>query len=131
MTFAARQGGLRFETALTAALILLVQKVPPGLREIVFFKQKRTKTLFIRDSIQAVFWFAWILLLESLYFKRREGSPLVADEILRKLEAESRRCVPRLPVALSSHSAVSPWPNAFLTLGRPCLLPERAVNLRA
>jgi hypothetical protein len=71
-----------------------------------------------------------ILGLEWFYFARRLGRPEVTEEVLRKLEAESRRCVPRLPAALSSHSAVSPWPDAFLTLGRPCLLPERAVNLR-
>jgi len=130
MRSAARQGGLRFETALTAWLVRLTAKLPPGFREVLFFRQKRTKAILIRESARGVLWVAMILLLEGFYFSRRNGRPKIAEEVLRKLEAESRRCVPRLPAALSSHSAVSPWPDAFLTLGRSCLLPERAVNLR-
>jgi hypothetical protein len=130
MRAAARQGSLRFETVITAWLIKLTANVPSGFREILFFRQKRTKTILIRESARGVFWVSLVLLLESFYFARRKGLPPIAEEVLRKLEAESRRCVPRLPAALSSHSAVSPWPDAFLTLGRPCLLPERAVNLR-
>lgn len=129
MLAGARQGGLRFETVLTAWLVRLTRRLPNGFREILFFRQKRTKTLLIRESASGVFWVALVLLLEPFYFSRRTGQPPVSEEILRKLEAESRRCVPRLPAALSSHSAVSPWPDAFLTLGRPCLLPKRAVNL--
>lgn len=131
MLSASRGGGLRLETALTASLIFIAERLPVGLREIFFFQQKRTKALLIRESLSGVFWLSWILLLENFYFSRRTGRSSVTEEVLRKLEAESRRCVPRLPVALSSHSAVSPWPDAFLTLGRSCLLPERAVNLRA
>ncbi len=130
MGTAARQGGLRFETALTACLIRMTGKIPSGFREILFFRQKRAKNLLIRESARGVFWVSLILGLEWFYFSRRTGRPQIAEEVLRKLEAESRRCVPRLPAALSSHSAVSPWPDAFLTLGRSCLLPERAVNLR-
>jgi hypothetical protein len=130
MGIAAGQGGLRFETALTSWLIRLTGKIPSGFREVLFFRQKRTKTILIRESARGVFWVSLILGLEWFYFARRLGRPEVTEEVLRKLEAESRRCVPRLPAALSSHSAVSPWPDAFLTLGRPCLLPERAVNLR-
>ncbi len=129
MRAAGHQGGLRFETALTAILIGFTARIPSGFREILFFRQKRSKTILIRESARGVFWASFVLILEFFYFDRRSGSPPVAEEILRKLEAESRRCVPRLPVALSSHSAVAPWPDAFLTLGRPCLLPERAVNL--
>ena len=125
MRKAGRQGGLQFETALTAWLIWLTSRIPSGFREILFFRQKRSKTILIRESALGVFWISLILLLEAFYFGRRSGHPAIAEEVLRKLEAESRRCVPRLPAALSSHSAVSPWPDAFLTLGRPCLLPER------
>lgn len=131
MRAAAKQGGLRFETALTAWLVRLTGKIPSGFREILFFRQKRTKTVLIRESARGVFWVSIVLLLESFYFGRKNGRPTIPEEILRKLEAESRRCVPRLPAALSSHSAVSPWPDAFLTLGRTCLLPETAVNLRS
>ncbi len=130
MRAAAQQGGLRFETALTAWLVRLTMKIPSGFREILFFRQKRSKTILIRESARGVFWISIILILEWFYFSRRAGRPQIPEEVLRKLEAESRRCVPRLPAALSSHSAVSPWPDAFLTLGRPCLPPERAVNLR-
>ena len=130
MRVAARQGGLRFETALTAWLIRMTGNIPSGFREILFFRQKRTKNILIRESARGVFWVSLILLLEFFYFDRRSGRPLIAEEVLRKLEAESRRCVPRLPAALSSHSAISPWPDAFLTLGRSCLLPKRAVNFR-
>jgi len=131
MRSASRQGGLRFETVMTAWLIWLTGKIPSGFREILFFRQKRTKTILIRESARGVFWVSIIVLLEGFYFSRSNGRLTIAEEVLRKLEAESRRCVPRLPTALSSHSAVAPWPDAFLTLGRPCLLPERAVNLRA
>ncbi len=131
MRRAALLGGLGFETVLTHWLILLVNKVPQGMLEILFFRQKTPKRLLIRESAVGVFWISWILLLETLYFRRPNGKSFITEEVLRKLEAESRRCVPRLPVALSSHSAVSPWPEAFLTLGRPCLLPTTAVNLEA
>jgi hypothetical protein len=127
---AARQGGLRFETSLTSWLIRITRKIPSGFREVLFFRHRRTKTILIRESARGVFWMTLVLLLESFYFSRRFGPSPIPEEILRKLEAESRRCIPRLPVALSSHSAVSPWPNAFLTLGRTCLLPQRAVNLK-
>lgn len=128
MRKAALQGGLGFETVLTYWLILLVNQVPEGMVEILFFRQKRAKKLLIRESTVGVFWISWILLLETLYFRRSRGKTGIHEEVLRKLEAESRRCVPRLPVALSSHSAISPWPEAFLTLGRACLLPGTAVN---
>lgn len=121
--------GLRFETVLTAWLVRITSKIPSGLREILFFRQKRTKSILIRESARGAFWVSVVLFLEWFYFSKPMGPLEIAAEVLRKLEAESRRCVPRLPAALSSHSAVSPWPDAFLTLGRPCLLPERAVNL--
>lgn len=128
MKLAARQGGLRFETALTAWLVRLTEKIPPGFHEILFFRQKRSKKILIRESALGTLWISVIFLLEYLYFKRRSGIPPVTEEVLHKLEAESRRCVPRLPAALSSHAAVSPWPDALLTIGRPCLLPQRTVN---
>ncbi len=130
MLQAGTEGGLRFETVLTSWLIRLISRVPSGFREVLFFREKRTKTILIRETARGVFWTSIILLLESFYFRARNRRLQIPEEVLRKLEAESRRCVPRLPVALSSHSAVAPWPDAFLTLGRPCLLPATAVNLR-
>ena len=130
MRAATRVGGLRFETFLTATLIRLTSRIPSGFRDILFFREKRTKAIHIRESARAVFWTSLVLVLECFYLGRRNPSIWLAEEILRKLEAESRRCVPRLPAALSSHSAVSPWPDAFITLGRPCLLPSVGVNLR-
>jgi hypothetical protein len=131
MRRAARIGGLRFETVLTSWIMRIASRIPTGIREVLFFRQKRTKSILIRESARGVVWASLILLLDRFYFSTVNGSPGVPEEILRKLEAESRRCVPHLPAALSSHSAVSPWPDAFLTLGRPCLLPMRAVNQKA
>jgi len=131
MKIAARVGGLRFETMVTTWLVRLMNQIPSGFREIIFFRQKSAKAILIRESARATLWMAIVLVLDSFYFGRKAGIPQVNEEILRKLESESRRCVPRLPPALSSHSAVSPWPDAFLTLGRSCLLPETAVNLRS
>ena len=131
MVRASRQGGLRFETALTTWIIRISSRIPFGIREVLFFRQKRTKSILVRESARGVIWTSLVILLDRFYFARGLGDPGVPEEILRKLEAESRRCVPHLPAALASHSAVSPWPDAFLTLGRPCLLPARAVNLKA
>lgn len=131
MRSAARNRGLRFETVLTSWLIRLSSFIPSIFIEIVFFRQKRSKTILIRESILGLCLTSVLFLMEWFYFAPKAGKARVPEEILRKLEAESRRCVPRLPVALSSHSLVSPWPDAFLTFGRPCLLPLRAVNLSA
>jgi hypothetical protein len=131
MRRAARMGGLRFETVLTSWIMRISSRIPTGIREVLFFRQKRTKSILVRESARGVVWASLILLLDRFYFSTSTGNPGVPEEILRKLEAESRRCVPHLPAALSSHSAVSPWPDAFLTLGRPCLLPMRAVNQKA
>lgn len=131
MIRASKRGGLRFETILTSWIIRISSQIPSGVREVLFFRQKRTKSILVRESARGVVWTSLILLLDRFYFSRTYGDPGVPEEILRKLEAESRRCVPHLPAALASHSAVSPWPDAFLTLGRPCLLPSRAVNLKA
>lgn len=122
---------LRFETVLTSWLIRVVSNLPNGFRDVLFFREKRTKTILVRESARGVFWSSILVLLESFYFGSQPKPLDVPEEIFRKLEAESRRCVPRLPVALSSHSAVSPWPDAFLTLGRSCIRPIPAVNLRA
>lgn len=129
MRLASKQGGLRFETFLTSWIIRISSRIPSGVREVLFFRQKRSKIILVRESALGVIWTSLILLLDRFYFSQGIGDPGVPEEILRKLEAESRRCVPHLPAALASHSAVSPWPDAFLTLGRPCLLPSRAVNL--
>ncbi len=126
-----RSGGFRYETFLTAILTRLTAKIPSGFRDILFFREKRTKSILIRESARALFWTSSVLLLEAFYLRRTSRAPWAPEEILRKLEAESRRCVPRLPAALSSLSAVPPWPDAFITLGRPCLLPATAVNLKA
>lgn len=131
MRRASRQGGLRFETILTSWIMRISSRIPSGVREILFFRQKRTKSILVRESAKGVIWTSMVILLDRLYFSRTSGDPGVPEEILRKLEAESRRCVPRLPPALASHSAVSPWPDAFLTIGRSCLLPSGAVNLKA
>ncbi len=128
MILAGEEGGLRFETVLTAWMMVLIKKVPLGFREVLFFREKRTKKIHIRETARGVFWTSIILILELFYFTARKRRLQVPEEIIRKLEAESRRCVPRLPVALSSHSAVAPWPDAFLTLGRSCLLPSSAVH---
>lgn len=128
MILAGQEGGLRFETVLTSWMIRLTAKVPTGFREVLFFREKRTKAIHVRETARGVFLTSLIILLEIFYFKARKRRLKIPEEVLRKLEAESRRCVPRLPVALSSHSAVAPWPDAFLTLGRPCLLPTTAVS---
>ena len=121
---------LRFETVLTSWMIRVVSNLPRGFRDVLFFREKRTKTILVRESARGVFWSSILVLLESFYFNPILKPLSVPEEIFRKLEAESRRCVPRLPVALSSHSAVSPWPDAFLTLGRSCIRPNPAVNSR-
>lgn len=131
MRSSAKNHGLRFETVLTSWLIRLSSFIPTVFIEIVFFRQKRSKDILIRESVIGVCLTSVLLLMEWFYFAPKVGKARVPEEILRKLEAESRRCVPKLPVALSSHSLVSPWPDSFLTLGRPCLLPLRAVNLGA
>ncbi len=131
MRTATRGGGLRFETFLTSMVIRLTSKIPSGFRDILFFREKRTKSIHIRESARAAFWTSLVLVMECFYLRRSATVTWLPEEILRKLEAESRRCVPRLPAALSSHSAVAPWPDAFITLGRPCLRPSSGVNLRA
>lgn len=130
MRTATRGGGLRFETFLTSILVRVTSKIPSGFRDILFFREKRTKSIQIRESARAAFWTSLVLVLECFYLRRSTAVTWLPEEILRKLEAESRRCVPRLPAALSSHSAVAPWPDAFITLGRPCLRPSTGVNLR-
>jgi hypothetical protein len=131
MSRASARGGLRFETILTAWIIRVTGRLPAGIRDLLFLRQRRAKPIFVRESIRGAIWLSIALVLDRFYFSSREGEPGVPEEVLRKLQAESRRCVPRLPPALSSHSAVSPWPDAIVTLGRPCLLPIRAVDLRA
>lgn len=128
MILAGEEDGLRFETVLTSWMIRFIAKIPVGFREILFFREKRAKTIQIRETARGVFWASIILVLEAFYFKGGKRRLQIPEEVLRKLDAESRRCVPRLPVALSSHSAVAPWPDALLTLGRTCLLPSTAVN---
>lgn len=129
MVLAGEEVSLRFETILTSWMIRITAKIPIGFKEVLFFREKRTKTILIRETARGIFWTLIIVLLEAFYFKPKNQRLQIPEEVLRKLEAESRRCVPRLPVALSSHSAVAPWPDAILTLGRSCLLPSTAVNL--
>lgn len=129
MRVAGEKSSLRFETVLSTWMMRITANIPDDLREVLFFREKGSKTIHMRESIRGVVWVSLILLLEVFYSKTRKYRLEIPEEVLRKLEAESRRCVPRLPVALSNHSAVSPWPDAFLTLGRPCLLPWTAVNL--
>ncbi|MBC7387326.1 MAG: hypothetical protein H7301_14335 [Cryobacterium sp.] len=126
---ASKNKGLRFETALTAWLIRLTARIPHAFSEILFFRQMRSKTLRFGDSLRGILWTSLIVLVDCFYFSENPPATEIPEEILRKLEAEARRCVPKLPVALSSHSAVCPWPDAFLTLGRACLLRSGAVNL--
>lgn len=129
MRIAGEKSSLRFETILSTWMIRFTANIPAGLREVLFFQEKGTKSILIRESLRGAIWASLILLLEVFYSKAKKYRLEIPEEVLRKLEAESRRCVPRLPIALSNHSAVSPWPDAFLTLGRPCLLPWTAVNL--
>lgn len=128
MKSAERNFSLVFETILTSWMIRMTSNIPNGFQNLLFFKEKRAKVISIRDSVRGLFWISLILLLDLFYAKGRAHNIEIPEGVLRKLVAESRRCVPRLPVAFSSHSAVSPWPDAFLTLGRSCLFPPTAVN---
>jgi hypothetical protein len=128
---AAKNRGLRFETVLTAWMIRLSSKLPTAFTELLFFKRKRNKFLLIHESIQGAIWLSILCAMDWFYFSPKSSEGAFPEELIRKMEAESRRCVPKLPVALSNHSLVSPWPDAFLNLGRSCLLPPRVVNLKA
>jgi hypothetical protein len=131
MSRAAERGGLRFETVLTSWIMRVTLRMPASLRNVVFYRHLQTTAVPIREAVRGAVWLSMALLLDRFYFRASLGDRGVPEPVLRKLEAESRRCVPRLPPALAGHSAVAPWPNALVTLGRPCLLPPRAVDLRA
>jgi hypothetical protein len=60
MRLAAKQGGLRFETVLTSWLVRMVRNIPSGFREILFFRQKRTKNILIRPRLILDFFNSYI-----------------------------------------------------------------------
>lgn len=124
---------LSFETYLTVLGIRFSKGIHPKVQDALFIAKLGRRNFTITQFVISLPTIGILSLLGRLYRSSEPRKPFETNEmrlVMTTLLREATFSPPSVHPILANHSLIAPWPNALLTLGRPCLHSETGVDLR-
>lgn len=124
---------LSFETYLSVWGIRFTRGVPSKVQDALFVAKTGRRNFTITQFLLSLPSLGILSLLGRFYRSSEPRKPFETNEmrlVMTTLHREATFSPPALCPVLANHSLIAPWPNALITLGRPCLHSETGVDLR-
>lgn len=123
---------LSFETYLTLWGIRFTRGVHSKVEEALFVAKTGRRNFTLTQFILSLPSIGILSLLGRFYRSSEPRRRFETDGmrlVMTSLHREATFSPPALCPVFANHSLIAPWPNALLTLGRPCLHSETGVDL--